>query len=142
MTGEMWHGSAVGELLPRFTAAQATQHPVAGAHSAWELVLHMTAWADIVGQRLDGDTGAYPPEDVDWPTVPTPATAQAWTDAKARLLAAYEALAERVEGLPDERFAKKVDGQHYIAAVMLDGVVEHAAYHGGQLAMLHRALSA
>lgn len=141
MTGEMWHGSAIAELLPHFTATQARQHPIAGAHSVWELVLHMTAWADIVAQRLDGDTQGYPAPDVDWPPVPAAATAQAWARAKTRLFAAYETLAARVESLPEERFTKTVNGQDYTTAVMLDGVVEHAAYHGGQMAILWRALS-
>jgi hypothetical protein len=34
-----------------------------------------------------------------------------------------------------------VVGQEYTVQVMLDGVVDHATYHGGQLALFQKALT-
>lgn len=137
--GPMWHGPAVGALLDGVTPAQAAAYPIAGAHSAWELVLHMAAWAELAALRLDGGAVEYPPADVDWPSLPSVPEAEAWTAARARLVAAYEHLAERVRVLPAERLRERVAGQEHRVAVMLDGVVEHGAYHGGQLALLRRS---
>ena len=67
------------------------------------------------------------------------ADAVAWTAARARLGAAYEMLAARAASLAPERLAEQVRGHDYTVATMLDGVVEHGAYHGGQLALLRRA---
>ena len=44
--GEAWHGPSLHEALDGCTADEARAHPVAGAHSVWELVRHVTAWAD------------------------------------------------------------------------------------------------
>ena len=53
--GEAWHGPAVLTLLEGVTAEQAAAHPVAGAHSIWELVLHIEAWERACSRRLAGD---------------------------------------------------------------------------------------
>jgi hypothetical protein len=41
LEGEAWHGPSVLESLAGISAAQAAIHPIAGAHSIWELVLHI-----------------------------------------------------------------------------------------------------
>jgi uncharacterized damage-inducible protein DinB len=139
ITGPMWHGPAVAEVLAGLTPAEAAARPISGAHSAWELVLHLAAWGEIAAARLDGAMVAYPPPDVDWPPTPEHAGAEGWAAAQARLAAAYEALAARAAALPDARLAEPVPGQEHSVGAMLDGVVEHATYHGGQLALLKRA---
>ena len=53
LTGPMWHGAAVNQLLSGLSAADAACRPIAGAHTIWELVLHMAAWASVV------EHGAY-----------------------------------------------------------------------------------
>ncbi len=35
-----WHGPAIADLLADVTAGEAVAHPVPGAHSVWEIVLH------------------------------------------------------------------------------------------------------
>lgn len=139
--GPMWHGPALDALLDGLTAEEAASRPVPGAHGAWELVLHVAAWAELAAARLDGGAVAYPPPDVEWPAVPPTAGAAEWAAARARLTAAYETLADRVLALPPERLRDRVPGQEHTVATMLDGVVEHGTYHGGQLALLRRALA-
>lgn len=56
-SGDAWHGDNVAQLLDGLSAADAARHPVAGAHSIWELVLHMTGWAEEVRARLLGAAG-------------------------------------------------------------------------------------
>jgi len=58
----------------------AAAHPIAGAHSIWELVLHVTAWTRVVACRLAGEN-ADKPEEGDFPEV-LEATAEAWDAAK------------------------------------------------------------
>lgn len=140
--GPMWHGPSVVEALAGFDARSAPAHPVPGAHSAWELVLHITTWAEIAMQRLDGEAMAMPPADVDWPAAPADASPDAWAAAQARLVAAYEALASRVATMPAESLLVPLQGLDHTVGVMLDGLIEHATYHGGQIAILRRALAA
>ena len=78
LEGEAWHGPSVLEALEGVSAEQAAAHPVAGAHSIWELVLHLCGTYGLVLRRLGGD-GRQLTEPEDWPSVPEP-SAQNWSD--------------------------------------------------------------
>ena len=64
--GEAWHGPSVREALEGVTVEDASAHPIPGAHSIRELVLHMAAGCQLVLRRLDGDGRQSSPEE-DWP---------------------------------------------------------------------------
>ena len=53
--GESWHGPAVQEVLAGVTSQQAASKVISGAHTIWELVLHIAAWKSIVQARLRGE---------------------------------------------------------------------------------------
>jgi uncharacterized damage-inducible protein DinB len=52
--GAAWHGDSLFEILAEVTPAQAAARPIQGAHSIWELVLHIAAWDDAVLRRFAG----------------------------------------------------------------------------------------
>jgi uncharacterized damage-inducible protein DinB len=140
VTADPWHGPSLAALLADVTADEAVRRPIAGAHSIVELVLHLTAWAEEVGARLDGGAPGEPARG-DWP-LPCP-----WDQAHARLAAAHAALLRRLAAFPEERLGERVGGAREPAlgtgvsyAEMAVGVAEHNAYHGGQIAVLKRAL--
>ena len=142
LTGPMWHGDAVNQLLSGLSAADAARKPIADAHTVWELVLHMAAWANIVQQRLSLKKQTEPTSAEDWPSLTSGPSIEAWSDAQMRLSEAYEGLAQRAEELDHDALNAQVPGHDYSVRVMLMGVVEHGAYHGGQIAVLKRALRA
>src|SRR5436853_4121282 len=131
VTGPMWHGPAIAELLGDVTHEQAAQRPVATAHTIWELVLHIIAWVDISGERLGGVARNDVSRDEDWPRTPTPSAA-AWSAAVVRLEERHRSLADRVAALTDDALEERPAGHDYSIGDMLQGVVEHATYHGGQ----------
>ena len=51
--GEAWHGPSVLKILDGVTAQQAAAHPIPGAHSIWELTLHIAAWENACRRRLE-----------------------------------------------------------------------------------------
>lgn len=141
LTGPMWHGDAVNQLLSGVSASDAARRPIPGAHTVWELVLHMTAWANIAQKRLSSRKQPDPTTAEDWPSVGNSGSIEAWSDAQMRLSEAYEGLAQKTEELDAEALRAEVPGREYTVRVMLMGVVEHGAYHGGQIAILKRALA-
>lgn len=140
LVGPMWHGDAVNHLLHGVSASDAARRPVAGAHNMWELVLHMTAWANIARERLSLKTLPEPTTAQDWPPMICGTSIEAWSDAQMRLTEAYEALAQKTEDLDDDTLDTSVPGHEYSVRDMIVGVVEHGAYHGGQIGLLKRAL--
>lgn len=141
LTGPMWHGDAANQLLSGVSASDAATRPVSGAHTIWELVLHMTAWANIAQMRLSSKPQREPTAAEDWPPLNAGQSIEAWSDAQMRLTEAYERLAQKAEELDREALQTQVAGHDYSVRTMLIGVVEHGAYHGGQIGLLKRALA-
>ncbi len=141
LAGPVWHGDAVRVLLSDITPAQAAARPIKGAHSIWELVLHITAWANIARERLSMRPQLPPTDAQDWPGVATHADEKSWSAAIARLMSSHEILATTVAKLDDRVLDATLPAPQCTVLQMLDGVVEHGAYHGGQIALIKRALA-
>jgi uncharacterized damage-inducible protein DinB len=133
-TGPMWHGPALMDVLDGVDAVRARAHPIAGAHSIWEIVLHITAWADIARQRIHGEALGDPTPEQDWPPI-----GGDWAQDLDRLKESHRRLAADVRLLDDAALDARVKNLDYPVGVLLDGVVEHGTYHGGQIALLKKA---
>jgi uncharacterized damage-inducible protein DinB len=137
VSGPMWHGPALTDLLDGVPHLRAAARPIAGAHSIWEIVRHVSAWADIARRRVRGEK-IDPTPGEDWPPVADEGD-EAWARDVERLANSYRALAEATRALDDRQLDAAAAGQEYSVAVMLHGVVEHGTYHGGQIALLKKA---
>src|SRR5262245_8263490 len=138
VAGPMWHGPALDELLKDVTPELAAARPVDRAHSIWELVLHVAAWAEISEARLRGERMADPSPEEDWPPVGSTDRA-AWDDALKRMRDAHRALAQAARRLDPATINDKIPGLEYSRSNLLHGVIEHGTYHGGQIAILKRS---
>jgi hypothetical protein len=139
--GQAWHGPALRELLANVTAEQAGAHPLASAHSIWEIALHI----DVYAQAALGVTQGVPmPKiygtDLDWPSV-TDKSPAAWKTTTGKLFHTAEQLSRAIEGFGDERLKDMVPGRsgpHYDFYYLFHGIAQHSLYHGGQIAMLKK----
>lgn len=136
--GGAWHGPAVAETLEGVDAATAAARPLAGAHSIWEIVHHLTTWNEVPLRRLDGERMEDVSDSRDWPPVADTSPA-AWKAALAKLEAAHTALHARVRDLSDSQLEGPVAGSDPTVRGMLLGVLQHNAYHTGQMAFLRKA---
>lgn len=136
--GPAWHGPDLRSLLSDVSAADAAARPVADAHTIWELVLHAATWQEFPRRWLAGEA-ARPTEEENFPAV-TDTSEEAWRDAVDALVDGARSLADRVAELPDEKLAAPLPGRDHDAAHVLRGVIEHHAYHAGQVALLRKAL--
>jgi uncharacterized damage-inducible protein DinB len=135
----MWHGPALADLVGDVSADQAAERLIPGAHTIWELVLHMTAWTEIARERLAGSAKADPTPEEDWPPV-RDTSAEAWRTAVERLKDAHRELAAEVAKLGDSDLIGRVPGKDHSVLVMFHGIIEHDAYHGGQIALLKKVV--
>lgn len=139
MRGEAWHGPSLRELLEGVTAAQAAAHPVPGAHSIGEIVLHVAAWRDAVRLRLAGKEMRLADEQ-DWPVLA--AGDDAWSQARAVLERSTEMLVDALSREADANLDEPILPGFPTRYVTLHGVVQHDLYHAGQIALLKKALVA
>lgn len=160
MTGDPWHGSNVAQLLVGLSADAAARHPVANGHSVWEIVLHMTGWADEVRARLAG-RAAQEPDRGDWPAVDE-ASAERWSRDQAAMFEAHRRLAAAVRELTvpaldepvvdyrthdpppgavtDSEGRDRAIGTGLSKYLTLHGLVHHTVYHAGQIALVRKLL--
>ncbi len=138
LEGDSWQGSSIREILDGVTAEQAASHPVPGAHSMWELVHHATAWVRAVHARVLGRV-TEPEGEADWPPV-RDAGERAWVAANEDLRRAQADLLATLRTMSDGDLDGPVPNRDYDRAHLLHGLIQHHAYHAGQMALLKRAL--
>lgn len=137
--GPAWHGPSILEILTPLEAPQAAAHPVPGAHSIWELVLHMISWEEYCVLALGGNTMGTEPPRGDWPDPPVP-TEENWRATLEDMKRVRSRLRAALALVPDRQIPEKVKGRDYTYRVMMHGIVHHDLYHAGQIALLKKAL--
>jgi uncharacterized damage-inducible protein DinB len=137
--GEAWHGPSVLEALEGVSAEQATARPLDGAHTIWELVLHMAAWRNVARRRLEGERVDSIPDEEDFPIVFNPG-ADAWNQALAQLDETFARLDETLSRFDEGRLEDPVPERSQSYYTMLHGVVQHDIYHAGQIVLLRKAI--
>jgi uncharacterized damage-inducible protein DinB len=136
--GEAWHGPSVLEALRDVTPEGAYAHPLATAHSIWELVLHLASTYRLVLRRLQGDDTQLTTTE-DWPAVPSP-TADNWNEAVRSLQQLNQQLRSAVLAFnPEDLDRPLVPEPPYSAFTQFIGITQHDLYHAGQIALLKKA---
>lgn len=143
--GDPWHAANVMHVLADVSAAEAKSRPLPGVHSIWELVLHLTGWANEVTARVKGRAAGTPAVG-DWPKAGA-ATEARWAEARQGLADAYAALNEVVATLPAAELKRPVLDRRNNALgtglsryLTIHGAIHHGVYHAGQMAMLKKAI--
>ena len=135
--GGAWHGPGVLEILENVSATQAASHPIVGAHSIWELVLHIKAWEDACRRRLSGDRAELTDEE-DWPAV-AETSDEAWKKTLTALREGHQQFSDAIASVDDTRLDEPIlEGMNSVYAT-LHGAVQHDLYHAGQIAILKKA---
>jgi uncharacterized damage-inducible protein DinB len=135
-SGGAWHGPAVMELLKDVDAGKAAARPIAGAHSIWELVLHIAAWDKAGTRRLSGDRADLSDEE-NFPVV-SDTSDQSWQQALAVLQNNHHELYEAIGRLDDSRLDQPIMEGMRSAYGTIHGVIQHDLYHAGQIALLKK----
>ena len=142
--GRAWHGPSLDEALAGVSFELAERRLGPGSHSIYELTHHVAAWAGEVLARVRG-RAAQLPDEGDWPA--DAATPERWEAARARLDETHANLLREIGGLDESRLAERVAsiddpalGGGTTVLGMLHGLVQHDAYHAGQIVLIRRAL--
>lgn len=136
--GGAWHGPATREVLAGIDDAAAAERPEGYPHSIVDLVRHLTFWLNAARIRIDRG------EDVDvaadWRTEEA-LTAKAWEQVLVDLETAHSKLHDVVLTLDDARLDDAVHGSDPSVRGMLLGMLQHNAYHTGQIVELARRVA-
>lgn len=135
--GEPWHGPSLMEILDGVDANTAAAKPAPGAHSIWELAMHIAAWERAIRTRIVERRALQLSDDENFPAI-TDSSESSWRHAVEGLRRTHEDLVQTVSRLSDEQLSEQVPGKPYDIRFMLHGAAQHAAYHGGQIALLKK----
>jgi uncharacterized damage-inducible protein DinB len=137
--GTAWHGDSVLELLAGVNAKTAAAKPIKGAHSIWELLLHIAAWDDAVRRHIGGEAVDLGDEQ-NFPPVKEVSEA-AWRQAIESVKQTHNELIKAVAVFPDARLQDPVPGKtenYYNFFYLFSGIVQHEIYHAGQISLLKK----
>ena len=144
--GDPWHGSSIASVLDGVDAQAAARRVIPGAHTIWELVLHMTGWTREVASRVRGADARDTAED--WPKQPAKPTEAAWRKAQDGLRAAHDELVAAVDALRSSDLVRMVGdyrnpslGTGKTVGSHIRGLLQHHTYHEGQIAILKKAVN-
>lgn len=136
--GPAWHGPALKPLLEEVDEQRAAARRISHAHSIWELVLHIAAWLRIARERLSATETREHTAEENWPAI-----SGSWNDARTKLDDEYRELVSAIGVFPDDRLndtAPATEPQTFY--ILLHGVIQHIAYHAGQIAILKKCMDA
>ncbi len=139
--GDAWHGNNTMSLLRSANPNKVFTHPITGAHSIAELVLHLTAWTEEVIARLNGAV-ANEPSRGDWP-VPTQQSQTEWELMVSDFEKVNQKLISFIGNFDLSRWSSNTNDERNRSlgtgvnnAQLLNGLIQHHAYHSGQIALL------
>ncbi len=90
------------------TAEQAAQRMIRGAHTIWELVLHIAAWEPAAPRALSGAALPTLPWEGGWPK-----PGANWEEAQERLKHSTDELESAMRKLPHAKLSETVPGREY-----------------------------
>ncbi len=110
------------------------------SHCIWELTLHIAYWEYVARRMLEnGPKGSFPRSPANWPTFPETATENAWKNDRKLVKKERDALIAAIRTLDSRRLDEpSSEGSKNTIVDILVGVVQHSAYHAGQIALLKR----
>jgi uncharacterized damage-inducible protein DinB len=126
-----WYGPALAELLAGISPELATTSPVPGAHTVSELLQHLLLWNERVRNTSESNPMPRWEAEKEWgePAIP-------WNELVSRWNQSRDLLEEKIRSFPIEDLGNQVPGRKYRYETMLHGIVQHAIYHSGQIAMV------
>ncbi|MBE7176136.1 MAG: DinB family protein [Mucilaginibacter polytrichastri] len=137
-----WHGPSLVRVLEE-VPFECVNRRAGSAHSIAEIVYHLTGWTEECVSRLQNNQPRQPARG-DWPTDFGP-DMDSWKQLLNELFSAHKMFAGLVSDLSDAELQEKigtVDDPEMATGVTkaqtISGIVQHYAYHAGQIILLVR----
>jgi uncharacterized damage-inducible protein DinB len=126
-----WYGPSLAEMLAEISPELATKQPLPGAHSISALLQHLLLWNERIRNTSESHPLARWEPEKEWAEPPIP-----WNELIARWNQSRDLLEEKIRNFPIADLGKQVPGRSYPYETLFHGVVQHAIYHSGQIAMV------
>lgn len=135
--GDPWIDVQILDSLKGITAKAAARN-INGLNSIWQIIHHMTCWRETLLQRVQGKKIPSPADNYFVPLDDT--SSKAWTAAVKRLKASQKALLDYLSAGETGEMDEIPASGNYTRYELLQGVLQHDAYHLGQIVLIKKML--
>jgi hypothetical protein len=134
--GTPWIDVTLASHLKDVNAQQAVQR-IKGSNCIWQIVNHIVFWHQRAMRFINHEK---PEQDGDLPDFYMPENhgEANWQATLHRLEHSFELMSEAILSFPEEKLCHTLPGTEHMALYYLQGLVEHDAYHLGQIVLLHK----
>jgi len=137
--GDPWLDVQILATLQGINAQQAGRRIAEGRNTIWEIVNHLTSWRRNILDRLKGKFIPSPEHNYILPVEDT--SEEAWQRAQRELRDSQEEWLRYLEGLSDEDLDRTGSGKDKTPYYYyIHGMLQHDAYHLGQIVLLAKLL--
>lgn len=136
-SGHPWYGQTWIESLERIPVEHINYRLAVGPSIA-SLLGHVVAWREYVVSKLHGDQNTHMEPGADWSQEDL--SDSAWQALVRRLVESQQELLEGLAELPATELHETVPGLAYSWNFMLQGLIDHDAYHLGQINLLAKQI--
>ncbi|HMI07854.1 MAG TPA: DinB family protein [Flavobacterium sp.] len=132
--GDPWLDVTIVGTLAELSAAQAANKPDPNWNSIWEITNHLISWRENVLERVNGKAIKTPENNYFNYVIDT--SDIAWQLTLKRLHDSQEAWLAFLKDMPGESLEKIYLANEHTYADHIHGIIQHDAYHLGQIVML------
>ena len=134
--GNPWIDVVFTDHLKRIDARVATQR-FSESNCIWQIVNHIIYWNQHVLRYINNE---QPEQDGDLPDFYLPENhgEENWQATQHRLQHSVAQMVAAMRSFPADKLDETIPGSEYTAGTYFHGVVEHAAYHLGQIVLLEK----
>lgn len=131
--GSPWFGPSWIETLEK-VPADAVNFRLGKGASIAGLLGHVVTWREYVARKLQGQEDFEITPGNDWPAGEL--EEKGWQDLVRRFVEIQQELLEGLSEFPSSMLDDNLSGREYSWAFMLQGIIDHDAYHLGQINLL------
>ena len=134
--GDPWIDVNLKQTLSGISAEKASKRIAEGRNSIWEILNHMIEWRRMLLKRLKGNIIPVP-EDNFFHEVPD-SSEVSWTYTLNEFEETQKEWLSFFDGLKDEDLEKTYPGNGQGYYYLIQGIIQHDAYHLGQIVLLSK----
>lgn len=136
--GSPWIDVTIKETLAGISAKEAASHPLDKCNSVWEIVNHLISWRLNVLRRVQGEVITTPSHNYIEEIVDT--SEAAWQITLQQLEDSQEKWLTFLENFQEDDFEKVYPNNQMNYYEHIHGIIQHDAYHLGQIVFLVKYL--
>jgi uncharacterized damage-inducible protein DinB len=137
--GNAWIDVTIFRTLKNINSEQAFSRPAENLNSIWEIVNHLVSWRETVLKRMGGEIIEEPKNNFFEPVKDH--SEEAWQNTLKRFEKSQQMWLQFLSAFDNQNLGKFYSQSKYTYYDLMHGVIQHDAYHLGQIVLLKKMVS-